>query len=238
MIDIHLHILPGVDDGPASMEESVALARALVSEGVSVAIATPHYNDQFPHLSADDVEQRVEALQRELDRHAIPLRVSPGHEALIKPRLAEDVHARRVATLNGSCYLLLEFYASAWLPTTESVVFELLAQGIIPIIAHPERYRAVQEDPARLSGLIKLGALAQLTAGSLLGAQGNAARRCAETLLKKGLIHYIASDAHGVNSRPPQMRQGAEQAQRMIGFDGVCQMTTSRPTAIIDSCSL
>ncbi len=233
MIDIHLHILPGVDDGPATIDESLALARALVDEGVHAAVATPHYNDEFPHLSADDVAQRVEALQRELDHHDIPLRVFPGHEVLIRPGLVEDVEARRVATLNGSRYLLLELYVSTWLPTTERVVFELLAHGITPIIAHPERYRAVQEDPGRLAKLIQQGALAQLTASSLVGAQGNTARRCAEGLLKRGLVQFIASDAHGMNRRAPHLLQGIDQARRLVGSDKARQIIDSGPTAII-----
>src|SRR5579875_56748 len=196
MIDTHLHILPGVDDGPESLEEALALARALVREGISAAIATPHYNDEFPRRSASEIAARVDDLQYVLNRNSIPLRLYCGHEALIKPGLIEDIQAGRLATLNGSRYLLLELWNNAWLPETERVIFELRAAGIVPVIAHPERYRAIQQDADRLSMLERQGVLAQLTASSLLGMQGRTTQRCAEMLLKKGLIHCIASDAH------------------------------------------
>src|SRR5215472_17835128 len=186
MIDTHLHILPGVDDGPETLAESLMLAQALVQEGVHTAIATPHYNDEFPQRSAAEIRARVADLQQALYRYNIPLRLFAGHEALIKPGLVEDIQAGRLATLNGSRYLLLELWNSTWLPETERVIFELQAFGIIPVIAHPERYRAIQKDPARLTALVRQGALAQLTAGSLVGMQGKTARRTAEDLLKRG----------------------------------------------------
>src|SRR5947209_18357022 len=137
-------------------------------------------------------------MQQALDHHAIPLRLFAGHEALIKVGLVEDIQAGRLATLNGSRYLLLELWNSAWIPETERVIFELRAYNLVPIIAHPERYRAIQQDPARLTALLRQGVLTQLTANSLIGLSGKTTRHCAETLLKKGLIHCIASDAHSL----------------------------------------
>src|SRR5205085_11015594 len=136
-----------------------------------------------------------------------------GHEALIRAGLVEDIQAGRLATLNGSAYLLLELWNSIWLPETERVIFELRAHRIIPMVAHPERYRAIQQDSRRLTALLQQGALAQLTAGSLAGMQGNTARRCAETLLKPGLIPCIAADAHGLHRRPPGVLRGLERAK-------------------------
>src|SRR5579863_8550052 len=169
MIDTHLHILPSIADGPETIQESLALAQVLVQEGVHTAIATPHYNDEFPPRSAAEIQERVHDLQQILDHHSISLRLFAGHEALIKPGLVEDIQTGRLATLNGSCYLLLELWNSTWLPDTERVIFELRAFGIVPVIAHPERYRAIQKDSHRLATLLQQGALAQLTAGSLIG---------------------------------------------------------------------
>src|SRR5438874_5165257 len=163
MIDTHLHILPGVDDGPQTIEEALALARVLVQEGVHTAFATPHYNDLFQQRSAAEIKERVNELQQVLDRQGIPLRLFSGHEALIKPGLVEDIQAGRLSTLNGSRYLLLELWNSSWLPETERVIFELMAYGITPIIAHPERYHAVQQSPDRLAALLRQGVLTQLT---------------------------------------------------------------------------
>src|SRR5207248_3775637 len=116
---------------------------------------------------------RVYEMQREIDRQHIPLRIFPGHEALIKPGLVEDIQAGRLSTLNSSRYLLLELWNNEWLPDTERVMFELRAFGIIPILAHPERYRVIQKNPDRLVALQRQGVLTQLTASSLIGMQGN-----------------------------------------------------------------
>lgn len=233
MIDTHLHILPGVDDGPQTIEESLALARVLVQEGVHAAIATPHYNDEFPRYSSREIQARVADMQQVLHRHAIPLRLFAGHEVLIKPGLIEDIERGNVCTLNGGCYLLLELWNNAWLPETERVIFELRAYGIVPIIAHPERYRAIQQDPTRLATLVQQGVLAQLTAGSLAGMQGNTTRRCAETLLKRGLIHCLASDAHDLRKRPPNLKPALQCAEKLLGKTRAYNLIESLPAAVV-----
>lgn len=235
MIDTHLHILPGIDDGPETVEEALELARALVQEGISAAIATPHYNDEFPHRSAAEIGTRVYEMQQVLDRNQVPLRLFAGHEALIKPGLVEDIAAGRLATLNGSRYVLLELWNNSWIPETERVIFELRAFGIVPVIAHPERYRAIQQDPARLGTLVQQGVLAQLTASSLIGMQGNTTRRCAEVLLKKGLIHCIASDAHGLQRRMPSMTSGLRYAEKLLDKMRVHHMIETQPAAIVNN---
>ncbi len=235
MIDTHLHILPGVDDGPETVEEAVALARALVEEGVHAAVATPHYNDEFPQYAAAEIRERVYDLQQVLNRYNIPLRLCAGHEALIKPGLVEDIQAGRVATLNGSRYLLLELWNNSWVPETERVIFELRAAGIVPVIAHPERYRVIQQDVERLCVLVRRGVLTQLTASSLVGQWGKTVRRCAETLLKKNLIHCIASDAHGLNKRPPGISSGLRCAVQVLNRISVYQMIETRPATILNN---
>lgn len=237
MIDIHLHILPGIDDGPETTAESLDLARVMVQEGIHAAIATPHYNDLYPQISAAEVQQRVYAFQHMLDHAAIPLRLYAGHEVLIKPGLVKDIQAGRVATLNNSRYLLLELWNSTWLPETERVIFELRASGIIPVIAHPERYRPIQHDPQRLVSLLQQGALAQLTAESLAGVWGKKMQHCAETLLKKRLIHFIASDAHGIK-RPLLLHNGIHHAIKLLGRDYVAHMIEFGPACIINNTHL
>lgn len=233
MIDIHIHLLPGIDDGPATMEETLALARLLVQEGIRIAIATPHYNDQYPRLSAIEVRKRVDEVQQVLNGQGIPLHVYAGHEVLIKPDLFRDIEVGRVATLNGSRYLLLELWMSAWIPETERVLFELLMAGIVPILAHPERYRTFQQNPERLAALQRQGVLAQLTANSLVGFWGKTVQRCAETLLKNKLINFIASDAHGVHKRPPKMKESLQRAEQLLGQSDLQQMIERRPMAVL-----
>lgn len=233
MIDLHLHILPEVDDGPATIEEALTLAQSLVQDGVRAAIATPHYNDEFVQRSAAEIRWRVAELQRALALYHIPLRLFAGHEALISPALVEDVQCGRVATLNGSRYLLLELWSSTWLPETEQVIFELRTLGITPIIAHPERSQPIQQDPHRLAVLLQRGALAQLTAGSLTGDWGKTIQKHAEALLKKGFIHCIASDAHGMQKRPPHVRRSVQRAVQLVGAERARHLVETLPQAII-----
>ena len=235
MIDTHLHILPGVDDGPETIDEALALARVLVQEGVHSAIATPHYNDEFPRRSASEIQARVHDLQFVLDRQGIPLRLFAGHEVLIKPGLVEDIQSGRVATLNGSRYLLLELWTSTWIPETERVIFELRAAGIVPVLAHVERYRAIQDNPGRLAALVRQGVLAQLTAGSLTNLWGKTVRRSAETLLKRGLIHCIASDAHGLQKRMPEIAVGLQCAEKLAGKVSTQRVIEIVPAAIVQN---
>ncbi len=235
MIDTHLHILPGVDDGPDTMEEAIALARVLVQEGVQAAIATPHYNDEYPRYPAAEIQARVGAVQQVLDRHGIPLRLFPGHEVLIKPGLVEDIRNGRAATLNGSRYLLLELWSTSWLPETERVIFELRAAGIVPVLAHVERYQAIQRDPQKLASLLAQGVLAQITAGSLVGMQGRTAQRSAETLLKKGLVHCFGSDAHSLHKRPPAVVRGLQAAAKLLSQQRLHQLSELWPGAIISN---
>jgi len=234
MIDTHLHILPGVDDGPETREEALALAKVLTQEGVHTAIATPHYNDLFPQRSASEIKERVNELQQELDRQHIPLQLLSGHEALIKPGLVEDIQAGRLSTLNDSHYLLLELWNQSWLPETERVIFELRAFGITPILAHPERYRIFQKEPGRAESLLKQGVLLQITASSLIGMQGRTVQRTAETLLKRRLMHCIASDAHDLYKRSPAILQSLHRATQVVGQVSIQRFTEDWPMIIIN----
>src|SRR3989442_1245450 len=224
MIDIHLHILPGVDDGPETLQEALALAKVLVEEGIHSAVATPHYNDQFPQRNAAEIRGRVHDLQQTLDQQEIPLRLFAGHEVLIKPGLIEDIQTGRLSTLNGSRYLLLELWNQSQLPEVERVIFELRAFGITPVLAHPERYSIFQKEPKRLTSLLRQGVLAQITASSLVGMQGRTAQRTAQTLLKQGQVHCIASDAHGLHKRPPAIVQSLRQVVQIVGQEKMRQL--------------
>ncbi len=233
MIDIHVHILPRVDDGPRTLQEALLLASALVQEGVYAAVATPHYNDEFTKRPVAEIRERVSNLQQELNRHAIPLHLFAGHEVLIQPGIIEDIYAGRIATVNGSRYLLLELWNTSWLPETERILFELLAYGIVPIIAHPERYRAIQKDVSRLVRLRQQGVVIQITAGSLLGRQGNTAKQCAEKMLKQGLVDIIASDAHNVHNRLPTITNGLQSMKKICDYEQIDRMIEKQPYAIV-----
>ena len=201
MIDLHNHILPGVDDGAVSVEVACAMARDLVAQGITTVCTTPHTTDLSKLVDTADVRQRVAALQRVLDEEGIGLRLLPGSEARIAPTLVQDVQSGKVPTINGTSYLLLEFPYDSLPPFYERLIFELQVHGIRPIIAHPERIAPIADEPNILFQLVHRGCLAQLTAASLAGAFGPKPREVSEQMLEHNLIHVVASDAHACDER-------------------------------------
>ncbi|HLG71327.1 MAG TPA: CpsB/CapC family capsule biosynthesis tyrosine phosphatase, partial [Chloroflexota bacterium] len=201
MIDLHNHILPGVDDGAGSVEEACRMAAALVDQGVTQACCTPHTTEWAAAGDEARIGERVVELQASLDERGIGLKLLPGSEAHLSPTLAADVRKRAVAPLNGSQYLLLEFPYDFLPPLFERVVFELQAGGVHPVIAHPERIGPIADDPSILYRLVHRGCLAQLTAMSLAGGFGPRVREVSDLMLEHRLVHAIASDAHDADPR-------------------------------------
>ena len=189
MIDIHCHILPGMDDGPDHLETSLSMARIAAGDGIGTIIATPHTDGI--RVNRESVPDRVHDLNRELKRHHIDLAVLPGYE--IPYHLLSELAPTH--TLAGSNYVLIEF-PHAYVPgDAPATVFRLLAQGFIPIIAHPERNRDILRNPDLLENLIEAGALSQLTAVSITGDLGPDIQQCAHSLLVRKMAHFIATDS-------------------------------------------
>ncbi len=238
MIDLHSHILPGVDDGPRDLEESLEMARVAVEDGITRLAATPHNANWRDGGRRAWVQERVDGLQSVLDEQGIPLKVVPGVETYIAPDLIQHLKEERAFTLNGSRYLLIELPLHSWPLYTEQVLFEVQVQGLVPIVAHAARYLEVQEDPNRILGLVERGALVQLTAGSLTGQFGRRARDTARRLLEHNLAHLIASDSHSARSRPPRLTPGVEVAAEIIGPERARAMVTTAPAAVLDDAPL
>lgn len=209
MIDLHSHILPGVDDGAGSLEDSLEIARAAVDAGIGVIAATPHVRDDWP-TTADVMESRVAELVSELERAGIPLDVQRGGEIAIEwlNRLPTD-ELRRFG-LGGSRYLLVETPYHGWPFGIGHVFFSLQEKGFAPVLAHPERNPDVQAHPERLEHLVEAGVLVQVTAASVDGRIGKHARDCGLWLIRNGLAHLLASDAHHASVRAVGMTAAAK----------------------------
>jgi protein-tyrosine phosphatase len=230
VIDLHLHILPGVDDGPRTLEESVGLAHASVADGVRIAAATPHVRDDYP-TTADQMEQGVAEVRAALADAAVQLDLRPGAEIAFERLdfLAVD-EIRRFRLGGESGYLLLEFPYYGWPLALAAEVSALRARGITAVLAHPERNPDVQEEPERLRGVVELGALVQLTAASLDGRLGRTSQAAAFELLDRELAHLVASDAHG-----PEVRGvGLSTAAGAIGDETLSRWLTAEvPAAML-----
>lgn len=230
MIDLHTHILHGVDDGPATLDASVALARAFVAAGVDTVAATPHVRDDFPTTS-DTVQARVAELGAALAAGSIPLEVRPGAEiAVERLRGLDPEQCRRFGLGGDTGYLLLEFPYYGWPLELETRVDELRSLGLTPVLAHPERNPDVQSSPMRLVPLVRAGALVQLTAASVDGRLGPAAARAAATLLKLESAHLLGSDAHA----PDSARLAIAPALVALGDGGLARwLSEDVPEAIL-----
>ena len=230
MIDLHSHILPGVDDGAATLEVSVEMARSAVADGIDVLVATPHVRADYP-TTPETMERLLAETHAALAAAEVPLELRPGGELGLDALAgAEDAWLRRF-TLGGGTWLLLEFPYHGWPQRLHDTVAALASRGFSVLLAHPERNAEVQSDPGQLRGAVDAGALVQLTAASVDGRLGRSARAAAHTLLDRGLAHVIASDGHAPALREIGMRAAAATLddERLARW-----LTTDVPAAILD----
>jgi len=196
MIDLHAHVLPGIDDGAPTFESSLALARAAVTDGVETMVATPHVRDDY-RTEATTMARLVDELRAAFASDSVPLELLPGGEVALDQVRARPVSELQAFGLGGNPgYLLVEFPYHGWPLDLSELMFQLVAQGVTPVLAHPERNDVIQAAPLRLQPLVASGCLVQLTAASAVGRLGRRPRAAAMQLLELGLAHVLASDAH------------------------------------------
>jgi protein-tyrosine phosphatase len=230
VIDLHSHILPGLDDGSRTVEDARALARRAAEDGVTAIAATPHVRSDYP-TRAEEMERGVSRLREDFLAEGIDVEVLPGGEIDLGMLASLDDDALRRFTLAQSGrYLLLEFPYTGWPAGLEETVYGLGLRGLLPVLAHPERNREVQSKPGRLAEVVRMGALVQLTAASLDGRIGRSAQAAARKLLELGIAHLLASDAH-----TPEIREaGLAAAAEALEDDGLARfLTVEAPSAIV-----
>jgi protein-tyrosine phosphatase len=218
LIDIHCHLLPGIDDGPNSWEESVKLAKLLSNEGVDTAIATPHWiKGSEWQTDSSHVLELVNELNLKLGEEKIALNVLPGMEIGINENLVDLTRNGKILTLGGGNHILVETPYVSIPYGIKEIIFRLKVSGIEPILAHPERCGEIQSNPKALKDIVDSGALIQVTTSSLLGYFGKRAKECAISLAKEGLVHFVASDAHSPDKRPPIIKEALTLLKNLIG---------------------
>lgn len=206
MIDIHCHILPDFDDGASSLEESMTMVRMAVSSGVSGIIATPHFRGDPQSLELVSLlEQRFRLLEESIRQAGLPLQLYSGAEILCMPQSVDMAQSRRLPTLGNTPYVLTEFFFNESFGYMDEILSGIAQAGYIPVVAHPERYEAIQRDPRRLIRWFRNGYIIQLNKGSILGALGHRAEIAADWILSAGLAHLVASDAHSSDHRTTDM---------------------------------
>jgi protein-tyrosine phosphatase len=236
MIDLHCHILPGLDDGARDLAHAVGMARIARDDGITHIAGTPHLykgSFEFPDLGVfDEARDRLAGALRE---EGIAVTILPGAEVHISHGLVGEVRARRKSlTLAGSAYLIVEFPHDHVFSGAKDLFFELMSEGFVPIIAHPERNAMFARVPGLLYELVSMGALAQINAGSLMDAHGLEAGEAAHRFLELGLAHFIASDGHNTHSKAPRLTAAAEIAAAVVGEANASALVTDNPRAVIE----
>lgn len=218
MVDIHCHILPQMDDGARSLGESVAMARMARASGVDKLAATPHFGGTEESIrDLPRILSRIGRLEQELARQGIDLEIVPGGEILCTPRTLELAKQEMLPTLGDSRYLLTEFYFDFPGEEMNRMLLALKDMDYLPIVAHPERYGAVQREPELVYQWFDRGMVIQVNKGSVLGSLGAAAEQCAGRLLDRGTVHVIASDGHRADSRTMDMGAVRAWAEANLG---------------------
>jgi protein-tyrosine phosphatase len=234
MIDLHTHILPGIDDGIKSMEGAVEFARVAIEDGVKVIVATPHYKEGVWDNQREGILVSVAALREQLKQEDLNVDLRPGAEVHLCPNLVQRVKDGQATTLddNGRT-VLLELSLTQYPVELENLVFQMKLAGLQVLFAHPERIRYFQDDIRRYESVVQLGGFGQITTGSVLGSFGDEALRCSQELLRKGLVHVLASDAHNVRGRPPILSEALEAIEPWVGQRRALSMTHDVPAAMI-----
>jgi protein-tyrosine phosphatase len=233
MFDLHSHILPGIDDGAANLDESLAMARAYVAQGVSVVACTPHILPGVYHNTGPDIRLRVTKLQGELDAQDIPLRLLTGADNHIVPDFIDGLKQGRLLTLGDTSYVLVEPPHHVAPVRLEDLFFSILLAGYIPILTHPERLTWIEGKYAVIENLAARGVWMQITASSLTGSFGSRAKFWAQRMLKQGLVHILATDAHNTRSRTPEFLAGMTAAEQLVGAQEAHHLVVTRPYGII-----
>ncbi len=230
--DIHCHLLPGIDDGAKDWDDALAMARIAADDGIGTIIATPHQLGSFGHNRGDDIRQLVNQLQQQLDSASIAIQVLPGADVRIEAEMFARLISGDVLTLADlRRHVLLELPHELYLPL-QPVIDELARHGIIGILSHPERNQGILRRPELIAPLVDRGCLMQITAGSLCGTFGPECQQMCEWLLAEGLVHFVATDAHGPRSRRPLMRRAFERVAELTSHEMAIALCGENPAAI------
>lgn len=235
MIDLHSHILPGIDDGAKTMDDSLAMARIAVDNGTVIIVATPHVIEGrwLPEWST--IQKLCDELSQELKRENIALTVIPGAEVALNMDILDLIKGPGPYCINGGKYMLVELPATHIPQYTEEFFFTLQARGISPILAHPERHPQIARNPELIVEWVNKGILMQVNGPSLVGKMGDRAMKAAETLLNSNLVHFFGSDTHGPKTRTPRLLEAQEKSVSLAGEKITRQILTDNPSVVIKS---
>jgi protein-tyrosine phosphatase len=231
MIDIHHHLLWGMDDGASNVETSVGMARIAAEEGISHVVCSPHANGTYAY-EPRVIAEKIAELQRLLDRNAIGVKLGHGCDFHMSYENIEEAKLNPAKySINGLGYILVELPDYGISPGLTEVFYQMQLAGLTPILTHPERNPTLQADRPRMMDWLRGGVVVQVTAGSVVGRMGRRAESMAHDLLANRWVHFLATDAHNMTSRPPKMREAFELVAKKYGPDYAHLLCVSNPLA-------
>jgi len=239
LIDFHNHILPNVDDGSKSLEMSLNMLKHAAEQGITDVVNTVHFQHpkvETEDISYDRIQKEIASLQEELDKRNIPVRLHSGSEVFYLPNLV-SFKWNQLATFGQGSYMLVEFQVHQLPETQKQVLFDLKMAGVTPIIAHPERYKPVQDDISIITDWLSAGCLIQVDAGSVLGYLGSGAQEASERIVKSGWCQILGSDAHDDQRRNFCLMETMEKVKGWIGPDANL-MVNDNPRMVLDGISI
>lgn len=235
MIDLHCHILPGLDDGAQTMDEALEMARIAEKDGIEKIAATPHlFRNNFIFKDFGVVEKKRQKFSQALKKNNIHIEVLAGAEVHISHNLIDEIKKnRKYLVLGQSSYMFVEFPSEHVFSGVKNLFFELMSEGIIPIIAHPERNSVFIRNPGLLYELVEMGALSQANSGSFSGLYGNKTQETVYNFLELGMIHFIASDCHNARSMAPKLSEALTKTAPIIGTEKANALVKENPQAVL-----
>jgi len=231
-IDIHCHLIPGIDDGSQNWEETLAMARMAVNDGIGAIVCTPHQLHNYSKNQGDMIRQKTYELQGVLDKNGIDLLVLPGGDVRIEDGMVSKICRGEVMTLGDKYrHVLLELPHEMYIPL-ERLLDELASEGFIGILSHPERNQGILENPSVVPKLVDYGCLMQVTANSLTGTFGANLQKFTEELICQGLVHFVSTDAHSPKARRPLLRRAFDRVEQLVGWEVATNLCCRYPGCI------
>lgn len=236
MIDLHCHMLPGIDDGAQDLDQALEMARIALDDGITLTVCTPHIYQGLYHNDATKIRDAVDDFARRLREADVDLQVTAGADIQAVPELTDRLKAGIFPTLHGSRYFLFEPPHHTVPAAFAQSIFNVLACGYVPVITHPERLTWLDTEHYRwFVDAAQQGAWLQVTAGALTGRYGDRAKYWSQRFVADGVVHLLATDAHGVSRRPPLLAEGRDEAAKLIGAEEADRMVNARPRSVIDN---
>lgn len=233
MIDLHCHMLPGIDDGAPDMDTALQMARMAVEDGIRYSVCTPHIYPGVYENTAQTIRSALIAYKQALAEENIPLQLGYGADTHLIPELVAEIKNGQIPTLNATRYFLFEPPHHVSPPRFCESVFNTIVAGYVPLITHPERLTWIEDHYDQFIEVAKQGAWIQLTSGSLVGRFGKRARYWSERFLDEGMVHVLATDAHDLHYRRPWLAEGREAAANWVGEEEASRMVNERPAAVL-----